>query len=119
MRRVMVAVLLFSLTACASMGSTTQKLEVSGETLVTTAKLFEAVSAQIVTSCVAKTLTVATCDDYRRFQIQFKALYPAAQALWETADRVHDQPTLASASAAILSLGARLAAYAKLVGLGG
>lgn len=102
------------LTACTTATST--KIEITGDSIVSLATTFDAVSRHMTALCVAKTYTVATCDSYRQFGEKFKVAYPAAKSLWNSATQFEDKGLLAGATTALSKLSSDLAPFLAMMG---
>lgn len=113
MRRLLSLLLLLALAGCTAATST--KIEMTGDSIVSLATTFDTVSRHMTAQCIAKVYTVATCDAYRTFGEKFKASYPAAKTLWNSATQFEDKGLLAGASTALSKLSSDLAPFLAMM----
>ena len=116
MRRLIGIALILTLTGCAG---STQSLLGAGVTLKAVGQQWEAVNAAFVKACVpsAPKLDVATCTQARDFGVKFKAAYPLAIQLYETAVNARDANMAGDAKHVIRGLSVDLVAFGLQVGM--
>ena len=113
MRYVAALILSLSLlTGCAS----TPPLVVSGESLKAVGTQFAATSTAITQACIAKSLTVATCDSFRTFAQKFKLAFQPAVVVQKAAMASGDKTMTENASAIVTALVAELGNFTALFG---
>jgi len=100
----------------AGCASTSKTLIITGDSLVSLATQFDAVSRHVTTACVAKQYTVATCDAFRTFSDKFKAAYPATRTLWNAGTQYEDKGLAAAAQDSYAKLVADLAPFLSMIG---
>ena len=101
------------LSGCAG---TSKTLIITGDSLVSLATQFDAVSRHVTQACIAKQYTVATCDGFRTFSDKFKAAYPATKTLWVAATQYEDKGLAAAAQDSFTKLAADLAPFLAMIG---
>lgn len=92
-------------------------LEATGESIAALGVTFNAVGIAGTKACIAKQLTVQTCDSLRAFERRFKALYPSAKDLWIAASKLGDQSAAGRVFTVLSALSAELAPFAALTGV--
>ena len=104
---------LLLLSGCAS---TAPPLVVSGEALKAVGLQFVATSTAVTKACVAKQLTLTQCDSYRGFAQKFKAAFPSAVVVQETAMTFGDRTLAENAAVIVAQLVAELGTFTALLG---
>jgi hypothetical protein len=101
-----------AIAGCAS----TPSLVITGEGLKAVGSQFTATSTVITQACIAKTLTVATCDQYRTFERKFKLAFPPAILVQETAMTFGDKTMAQNAMTILTGLVRELGTFTAMIG---
>lgn len=105
------------LTGCA--GKVYDPVTISADTAALVGEQATSTNNQYVQLCAAKALTVATCDRWRKFYLDFRPKYHTAHAAFKLATAKGEIQNAQDAAARIQALSTQLLLYALTSGQGG